>query len=126
MDSYIKMSEEAEEIQKLWRPHSCDYYYDKFSGTKKFVTNYDLSNPKMYDYLIKNKNYIWLPIQKQLQVMSDLSWWEFDKRCNDVRQILLEDPLSGIEVETKEQAGICVLMEKYNKIWNGKNWKTIK
>lgn len=126
MDSYIKMSEEAEEIQKLWRPHSCDYYYDKFSGTKKFVTNYDLSNPKMYDCLIKNKNYIWLPIQKQLQEMSDLSWWEFDKRCNDIRQILLEDPLSGIEVETKEQVGICVLMEKYNKIWNGKDWKTIK
>lgn len=141
MDSYIKMCEEAKEIQKLWRPHSCDYYYDKFSGTKKFVTNYDLSDPKMYDYLIKNKNYIWLPIQKQLQEMLKVEaiksaydykdrpivalywtfqWW-FEKRAGESYIRILQDSYEKLWLG-------CLMYMKYKKIWNEKKneWEIIK
>ena len=67
--------------------------------------------------------FIYLPTQERLQKISDLSWWKFDERCNVIRRCMLEDPLSEIEVETKEEAGICVVMErKYHKFWTGEKW----
>jgi len=67
--------------------------------------------------------FIWLPTQERLQEISGIPWWRFDKRCDGVRCCLLEDPLNNIEIRTKEEAGICVVMEKkYNKIWNGEKW----
>jgi len=130
--NYIKMCERAEEIQKnhKWKDsdklayrrcinvRDCDYkellkhpeYYEMTYGTRKIYENIDIDKP------------IWVPSEEQLQEMSDLSWWLFDARCNYMRCVLLGDPLSEIEVGTKEQAGICVLMEEYNKIWTGEMW----
>ena len=54
---------------------------------------------------------VWLPRQDQLQILSGLSWQEFDKEC------------LKYDAETKEQAGIqAVMKEKYNKVWDGERW----
>ena len=67
----------------------------------------------------EERNFIWLPAQDQLQEMSNMTWWDFDKRCNEIRKCALEDPLSEWEIKTKEQVGICVVMEKrFYKIWD--------
>lgn len=131
---YIEMCEKAEKIQQLWQPNAGDWFLEKstlpleiiiFEGwyvlrKDKFIQRIGPANN--YDFFDKGKVEIWLPRQDQLQEMSGLPWWEFDERCNSIRRVLLEDPLSETEVETKEEAGLCVVMEKYNKIWNDKEW----
>ncbi|MBA7621879.1 hypothetical protein ES703_29249 [subsurface metagenome] len=133
MHNFIRQCEQAEEIQKghKWKDsdklayrrcinvRDCDYeellkhpeYYEITYRTRKVYENIDIDKP------------IWIPTQRQLLVISGLSWWRFDERCNEIRRCLLEDPLSEIEVKTKEEAGICVVMEKYNKTWTGEKWQ---
>jgi len=126
-DNYIKMCEKAEEIQKsninIGKRHfnNQDFVaYNCGEGLKIYVC----SEISRY-WLIKEL--IWLPTQEQLQEISGIPWWRFDKRCDGVRCCLLEDPLNNIEIRTKEEAGICVVMEKkYNKIWTGEKWEAIK
>jgi len=117
MHNFIRQCEQAEEVQKLWKPKTYDYIGHKVLSYRDKYAIYRL------DYKIDPKKFFWIPTRKQLQEMSGLSWWKFDERCNEIRRCLLEDPLSEIEIETKEEAGICVVMEKYFKMWNGKNWE---
>ena len=122
-ENYIKMCEKAEGIQNLWRKPFKNYIGDLFWKGKEY-----LAIPEACSYVTEimfepKDDFIWLPTQEKLQEMSGLDWWKFDKRCNEIRQCILEDPLSEIEIKTKEEIGICVLMEKkYNKIWNGEKW----
>lgn len=46
---------------------------------------------------------VWLPRQDQLQLLSGLTWQEFDKEC------------LKYDAETKEQAGIQVVIERLAK-----------
>ena len=56
---------------------------------------------------------IWLPRQDQLQILSGLTWVEFDDKC---RKYWFMD---GSREITKEQAGIRVVMaENHNKTWD--------
>jgi len=139
-DNFINQCEQAEEIQKAWKPKAGDYVQlnknrqiylissvEKSKDKKKvvFYTNIINGNDSWCYIEFFKDNFIYLPTQEQLQEMSGLSWWRFDERCNEIRRCMLEDPLSEIEVKTKEEAGICVLMEKYNKIWTGEKWEAI-
>ena len=74
------------------------------------------------DWTDKNGNFwcitqtetICLPRQDQLQILSGLSWQEFDKRCIDREYVFST---------TKEIAGIQVTMkENHNKVWDGNGW----
>jgi len=140
--NYIKMCEKAEEIQNDHKYERFDIIYNH-SKTKDFKISISLDEyyRSAIEYIEREdigenvymvngyvsvwaKNIIiWLPTQEQLQEMSGLSWWKFDLMCSNIRQVLSEDPLSEIEIETKEEAGMCcILMEKWNKIWNGEKW----
>ena len=89
---YILMCEKSEEIQGLW--------------TKKEPVIVH-SQPYLKEYLL----HIWLPTQVQLQIISGLSWKDFDMEC------------LKYEANTKEQAGIQVAMfELRQKKWNGEDW----
>ena len=143
-DNYIKikMCEQAEEIQKDWKPKAGDYVQlnknkqiylvssvEKSKDKKKvvFYTNIINGNDSWCYLEFFKDNFVYLPTQEQLQEMSGIPWWRFDKRCDGVRCCLLEDPLNNIEIRTKEEAGICVVMEKkYNKIWTGEKWEEVK
>jgi len=116
------MCEKAKEIQREYfyqfQSTSGDWIYCK-ENNKIVVLYFNRehgSPPAKYQDI---KTAIWLPTQDQLQEMSNMTWWDFDKRCNEIRKCFLEDPLSEWEMETKEQTGICVVMEKrFNKFWD--------
>jgi len=115
--NFIKQCEQAEEIQKFCQYKMGDWF---LFPEGLFVLNCDMPKGGRIKFP-------WLPTQEQLQEMSGIPWWRFDKRCDGVRCCLLEDPLNNIEIRTKEEAGICVVMEKkYNKIWTGEKWEEVK
>jgi hypothetical protein len=103
-ETYIKMCEKAEEIQKL----SAYAYKIDVESTPPIV---GIDN----NYYITNDKLIWLPRQDQLQGMSGLTWQGFDIACLKYNS------------DTKEQASIQVVYkEKYNKVWNGEEWTSLK
>jgi len=135
---YIKMCEKAEEIQDSYPDYGlvCEgrniFYERKIEGVKYCDDN---NEPYFYSKYrqLKLVNNIWLPRQDQLQDMiankfvdyvrdikfnSTLSlmynFWKFvDDECEDSFSI--------------ERAWLAFVMkEKYNKIWNGKEWEIIK
>lgn len=113
---YIKMCRRAEEIQSI-----ADNYHDQFSISCWYSPNHVQCKGHFSDWHMSYKycpvcrkglkmtpEYIichrmegdkttWLPRQDQLQVLSKLTWQEFDKEC------------SKYDVDTKEQAGIQVV-----------------
>lgn len=122
---YIEMCEKSEEIQNR-RLIDGDYYC--ITRGNKIITQgiAGVSNAEMDSVDFRFHKSVWLPHQDELQKMSEMQWWEFDKRCADIRRCVMEDPLSDWELKSKEQAGLCVVMErKYNKIWNNdkKEWE---
>ena len=68
-----------------------------------------------HDYVFKvegNDLLWWLPRQDQLQIISGMTWQDFDAECRKY------------DMGTKEQAGICVIMEsKYRKKWQNNDWE---
>jgi len=66
-----------------------------------------------HDYVFRvegNDLLWWLPTQDRLQVLSGLSWQEFDMEC------------LKYDTPTKEQAGIQVVMKENNRVWDGERW----
>lgn len=122
---FIKMCEKSPQVQKLWEPK----YGDRFMFENEIGMIYILDRGRIPDkesvkkYKIKT---FLIPTPEQLQKMSGLPWWEFDEECNTIRRCLLEDPLSETEVNTKQEAAICVVMRGYGKFWNGEDWVSSK
>jgi len=119
---FIKMCEKAVNVQEVWQPKQFDCYYAKL--LKRNFILAELSSMNVIEKYIYN--YIYLPTCEQSRKMSGLSWWKFDEECNIVRQCFLEDSLCEIDIETKEEAAICVVMRGYGKFWNGKDWVSQK
>ena len=86
---YIKICMKAEEIQnEMIKP--------PYNPQRRIPScEYHLS----YVYWFMDDKVIWLPRQDQLQILSRLSWQEFDKEC------------SKYDMPTKEQAGLKVVMK---------------
>lgn len=96
---YIKMCdcEEIQEHEKKpldWSGIQ-DHYY-------KGIYHYGILTDGSYTYWT-GSHFVWLPRQDQLQLLSGLSWQEFDKEC------------LKYDVDTKEQAGIQVVMRRLAK-----------
>ena len=87
--------------------------YGNHEPAQQWVSNYDSSNhPDYY-----GTDVIWLPRQDQLQILSGLTWVEFDDKCREYWFI------DGRRETTKEQAGICAVMDtKFNKRWVCNEW----
>ena len=111
---YIKMCEKAVEIQKQspFNPFDeveCDTdQYGSFyrlQGDRIEVLHWD--NDEGGDIVGGYKEtylgLVWLPRQDQLQILSGLSWKEFDKEC------------LKYDAETKERAGIQVVIRILDK-----------
>ena len=123
-DNYIKMCEQAEEIQKVWKPKigdiffttlvkSINIYVDGFA----FLPNHNVSLSVLY---------IWLPIQEQLQDMYGYKM-PIHKIAFITRARYLIDKLYNFEynneyTDMNELWLAFVMHEKYNKIWTGEKW----
>jgi len=106
----IKMLEKAVEIQASAPKNSFGCY----SLNGEYEINRDAAGHLWVD---APEGIVWLPTQGDLQGMSGLDWWVFDEYC------IATDNRCGVYAETKEQAGIQVVMkEKYKKIWSGEDW----
>ena len=100
-DNYIKMCEQAEEIQKLWKPEEGDNFAyikvvpfrrekDKLIiekignfGNSRYFSQWGFKNRKLYKEVYFSENWqsneeyigvIWLPTQEQLQGMYKQKW----------------------------------------------------
>ena len=121
---YIKMCEKAEEIQK-WTYKNRDQFDYMFSKhTEDVVRAIDIWCG------LSSDDWIWLPRQDQLQEMIpkfkkdeniDLYWML--KALHDFQVLYTAD----LGIKSMEQLWLAFVMkEKYNKVWNGKDWKDIK
>ena len=110
---YILMCEKAEEIQKKWQPQVGDWVlFNRLSllkDEKRYFTGVvGINFQSHYTFaeggreLDLNRS-IWLPRQDQLQMLSGLSWQEFDKEC------------LKYSMPTKEQAGLKVVLKLLDK-----------
>lgn len=118
--NYINMCEKAEEIQKLWKPKIGDCCADPDHDDVVLASIGSLAGTKRWD--------IWLPTQEQLQEMvkdADFHiWGSFDNL------LFLESAEDYhrrnsylIKNNSMNELWLAFVMkEKYNKIWNGKDW----
>ena len=115
-ETYIKMCEEAEEIQSLRQCDPMSWYYHKGFGCNEVVEGRNLVNVALS---------IWLPRQDQLQEMVDIGDWitvlsRFAIFAFGGKRVIDGTPHN---VFTMEQLWLAFCMhEKYNKVWNGEEW----
>lgn len=146
---YIKMCEKAVEIQKLldkglpynvvFCPHCDDIRYvqwDSFCWREKYgngdklqewTSDYDTSDHPHYH----GNKAIWLPCQDQLQEMvkklhpkyTSIDWvWTISQWGQNY---VNEDYYKKLNLMSMEQLWLAFVMkQKYNKVWDGKNWIT--
>jgi len=149
-DNYIKMCEQAEEIQKAYTECNMgDYIHDKnHTWFSTFVWHEGLNNniwewvqetvkqkeglPKE-KYNLLTRNYIWLPTQEQLQEIlfesKDLNladWFAvfFDKYFYIDKIDLVEPQEETKKFHSFTELWLNLLMhELYNKSWTGEKWE---
>ena len=126
--SYIKMCEEAKEIQKAWKPVDWDrfiYKDDRESGIACVDERHETAKSISY----RLEHYIWLPTQEQLQEMmitKKIKWYkvfsEFFRYINEECYPSVKD--FGNEDYSITYLWLCYIMkEKYNKKWDDNKWK---
>jgi hypothetical protein len=109
---YVRMCEEAEEIQKLRD------YKNPFSGSA--IAMRAGGNFIFY----KDKKVVWLPRQDQLQEMVKLerenNYFLLDRFNSFVQTVSISQNLL---LKSLEQLWLAFVMkEKYNKVWEGGKW----
>jgi len=128
---YIKMCEEAKEIQNLWKPHIDDYVYDEngksWTGSYVYVLGNEWAwvegNEDFYNYRERYK-VIWLPRQDQLQaIITTNKYFRFG-----LIELFYHFANKNISKFTSmEQLWLAFVMYvKYNKIWNNKEEKWVE
>jgi len=132
--SYIKMCEQADEIQKAWKPKLLDKVI-----TKRTLTNNNYSQNAVgyiedfehpYDeYYYKNYGYIYLPTQEQLQEMVVDKSFHIWGTFNNLFMTAASDPHNRdfyqvcSELSSMNELWLAFVMnEKYHKIWTGEKW----
>jgi len=141
---YIKMCQKAKEIQKLL--DKCNYGNQLVFGNTFLLQGYEVNWLKQYgngkkceqwvtDYWTSDnptfygKNTIWLPRQDQLQEM--VKEKDLLNLC-DRFDLGLRENIDGIysytdyhkTFKSMEKLWLAFVMkEKYNKTWNGEEWK---
>lgn len=126
--TYIKMCEKSE-IQKMWKPKDGDFVYHPDDGEEAFGRHEFPAEFRVVilsDIQTENwwQNWLWLPRQDQLQ---DIIIFKF----GDNTISLLKDFTQFTRVcyahgkyYSMEQLWLAFVMkEKYQKTWNGKEWK---
>jgi len=152
---YVNMCREAEEIQKLWNPKYGDFAYlpdimEYFLGKLKKVSkghHSDMLKDWVIEDIKKNKEirkyFVWLPRQDQLQEIliqsrhpdKDVSehfcgFYLYHDILDWYRIKMGEIFYQGkdfINFNSLEQMWLAFVMyEKYNKVWDKKEWRIKK
>jgi len=123
--TFIKMCEKAEKIQKIHQWEVGDWSWD--------ITNkeWNILCPACHNYEhYPMSMYIWLPRQDQLQEMvgeksSGRLLYEFHYwYINHLVGVPIGENEKYYFLMSMEQLWLAFVMkEKYNKIWNGTDWK---
>lgn len=128
---YIKMCSKAKEIQELWKPRAGDFNFKN--------GEVDIGIYGMYVDITQSGRPIWLPRQDQLQdlikedyrsvpnkkYISFRGMSEYFYKFVDENQLQMIDKNGNktCVCESMEQLWLAFVMrEKYNKIWNGRDW----
>ena len=113
---YIEMCKKAMKIQKIWR------------RMKKKPKGSIFYNPKIKKILIipatpYDGDCIWLPRQDDLQGIIIIRRDEYEYYIRRLLDFVLDLPFA---IMSMEQLWIAFVMEeRYNKTWNGKNWRLL-
>ena len=148
---YVKMCEEAEEIQKLWAPKLGDFIWGipdsdgepvvsvcvdvDYSGYEEFgvinIAVIDLwgENEEIdFEWWDKEK-LTWLPRQDQLQEILK-NWDASQKKLNyfyDFCKWFMHNQDTFNDNVSFEQLWLAfVMLKKYNKVWSKRKWVKIK
>jgi hypothetical protein len=133
--NYIKQCEQAEEIQKAWKPKTRDLIQRRQTVLKNkqiyLITNIDREivfyiNIKDGEESWCHKDnfkdeFLYIPTQEQLQEMIDLSGW------HNILVALIywyqDANIKEKDINSLNELWLAFVMhEKYNKIWTGKKW----
>lgn len=123
---YVEMCRKAVEIQQLKQYVDGCYYSDVYSG-KQYVSI--VCNSCEIEYggdMEFSDTAVWLPRQDQLQEIMDVSGIDdLESIFHAWYQEILID--KGYKKTTFEQLWLAFVMkEKFNKIWNGKDWLEVR
>lgn len=145
-ETYIKMCEGAEEIQKEWKVSVGDWFLERHDVTSKDDPAHGIYFDEHLRVIgsdddqnlgtiqrIKNDTDIWLLRQDQLQEIAqsllDWGWVTFDRECIKLllklhKKLCKEKGARMKPLWSKEEIMLRVVMkEKFNKVWNGEGWK---
>ncbi len=130
--NFIKMCEQAEEIQKAWKPQIGDKVKHRLTAVQ-FISPYDKNTYD--DDFYREEGYTYLPIQEQLQNMLLKRSNIFDGYDNVVSimyyfQLWLNREFYGYYMHKSYPKGnilnelwfAFVMYELYHKIWTGEKW----
>jgi hypothetical protein len=129
---YIRMADEAEEIQRLRKSLNLWFEGDRFAQRNhsgKWYVTLATTNGRRHGRSIffRAKDSVWLPDQAQLQRMFGYrnAIELLDGLYGLVREYTQEAIDYYEQFTTMEQLWLAFVMkEKYDKIWNGKEWLT--
>lgn len=127
----IEMFEKAQKYLN-WKPKIGDRVWDRRIGViteiKKLKGGERLNVffESMGGYIFYGKeDLIWLPSQEHMRRMSCMTWMQFDMNCLNLWLDLATYSETKQDL-TKETIGLRVVMEeRFNKIWNGEDWKEV-
>lgn len=117
-DEYVRQCEKAKEIQGLWSPGVGDWIYSYGSRSVERVLG---------EISIRYTK-VWLPGQEELQAMLQYEtplimlqalndWLYTDSGYGSV---------NGARFHSMQEFWLAFVMwERYNKVWDGKDWKAI-
>ena len=142
-ETYVKMCEKAEEIQKKWKPKSGDYCFGKcVRHCGDLVSEPEVyrfapldddcwyeSIPVGWDYdkWEEKTDSIWLPTQDQFQQMvrpeKRSHWYLVELFANWCVAQKKDIPFAFYSMEQLWLA--FVMKQRWNKSWNGENWVAV-
>jgi len=123
---YILMCEKAKEIQKLVdkQVNFSDYIDEFIFGSN--LNYFAFKNLRLKKDKYADNNITWLPRQDQLQEMLInplLSNGLIHQIKNKLNNFRIEKEVQGKIISMEQYLLLIVMKEKYNKVWNGKDWE---
>ena len=125
-ETFIKMAD-CHEIQEVHDWQHGDWFYPEiFEKAMLLGRREETDVTGCYRYWstrsagpwTDNFKVLWLPTPSQLQAMSGLTWYMFDKTC-----VTWATVDATYQNQSKEVVGIQVVMhELHGKVWNGESW----
>jgi len=118
-DNYIKMCEQAGEIQKEWKQENGDLVFWKITKSIKIVTDHFFAE--------SFKDFVWLPTQEQLQEMTEGRfhiWGNLNSLTMTASTADRDTHQICRNVDSMNELWLMYVMkEKYNKSWTGDKWE---